>query len=250
MLKNYVLCGFTFKSGGSMIKLSNILLRFISLILGIEETSSFPPPLKRSEEAMLFKRMKDGDMSARDKIIEHNLRLVSHIIKKYYSSYEFPDELLSIGSLGLIKAVDSFKNDFGTKFATYGARCIQNEILMFFRSQKKVVSDISINDTIDVDKEGNALTYLDIIGIEEPVERNLDLKEYIQKVKCFVDTALDPRENQIIVLRYGLKGYMPKTQREVAKYLNISRSYVSRIEKRALEKLRSEFGENIPSFDD
>lgn len=233
-----------------MIKLSSVLLRFISLILGIEETASFPPPLKKSEEAVLFQKMKDGDMSARDKIIEHNLRLVSHIIKKYYASYEYPDELLSIGSLGLIKAVDSFKNDFGTKFATYGARCIQNEILMFFRSKKKSLCDVSINDTIDIDKDGNPLTYLDIIGVEEPIERNLDLKEYIIKITEFVDKALDQRENKIIVLRYGLKGYMPKTQREVAKYLNISRSYVSRIEKRALEKLRDEFGENIPSFDD
>jgi RNA polymerase sporulation-specific sigma factor len=233
-----------------MIKLSNVLLRFISLILGIEEVASFPPPLKKGEEFTLFQKMKDGDMAARDKIIEHNLRLVSHIIKKYYSSYEYPDELLSIGSLGLIKAVDSFKNDFGTKFATYGARCIQNEILMFFRSKKKGVCDVSINDTIDIDKDGNPLTYLDIIGVEEPIERNLDLKEYISKITEFVDTSLDARENKIIVLRYGLKGYMPKTQREVAKHLNISRSYVSRIEKRALEKLREEFGENIPSFDD
>lgn len=233
-----------------MIKLSSILLRFISLILGIEDTSSFPPPLRKSEETALFKKMKEGDMSARDKIIEHNLRLVSHIIKKYYASYEYPDELLSIGSLGLIKAVDSFKNDFGTKFATYGARCIQNEILMFFRRKKKNLCDISINDTIDIDKDGNPLTYLDIIGIEEPIERNLDLKEYIDKIQSFVDTALDKRENMIIVLRYGLKGYVPKTQREVAKHLNISRSYVSRIEKRALEKLRDEFGDNIPSFDD
>lgn len=233
-----------------MIKLSSILLRFISLILGIEDTSSFPPPLRKSEETALFNKMKEGDMSARDKIIEHNLRLVSHIIKKYYASYEYPDELLSIGSLGLIKAVDSFKNDFGTKFATYGARCIQNEILMFFRRKKKNLCDISINDTIDIDKDGNPLTYLDIIGIEEPIERNLDLKEYIDKIQSFVDTALDKRENMIIVLRYGLKGYVPKTQREVAKHLNISRSYVSRIEKRALEKLRDEFGDNIPSFDD
>lgn len=233
-----------------MIKLSSILLRFISLILGIDDMPSFPPPLKKSEESQLFTKMKGGDMAARDKIIEHNLRLVSHIIKKYYASYENTDELLSIGSLGLIKAVDSFKNDFGTKFATYGARCIQNEILMFFRSKKKNISDVSINDTIDIDKDGNPLTYLDIIGTEEPVERNLDFKEYIEKIRTFVDTALDQRENQIIVLRYGLKGCMPKTQREVAKYLNISRSYVSRIEKRALEKLKDEFGENIPTFED
>ena len=125
-----------------MIRLSSILLRFISLVLGIEENGNFPPPLSRNEEEKLFNKMKNGDINARNKIIEHNLRLVSHIIKKYYSSYENPDELLSIGSLGLIKAVDSFKNDFGTKFATYGARCIQNEILMFFRSQKKTINDV------------------------------------------------------------------------------------------------------------
>lgn len=233
-----------------MIKLSSILLRFISLVLGIEEIGSFPAPLKKEEEARLFEKMKCGDMRARDKIIEHNLRLVSHIIKKYYSSYEYPDELLSIGSLGLIKAVDSFKSDFGTRFATYGARCIQNEILMFFRSKKKNLTDVSINDTIDVDKDGNPLTYMDIISVEESIEAKLDLKEYIDKVREFVESALDSRENQIIVLRYGLKGNMPKTQREVAKHLNISRSYVSRIEKRALEKLRGEFGENIPYFDE
>ena len=233
-----------------MIKLSSILLKFISLVLGLEELNSFPAPLSKEEEAVLFQKKDMGDMAARDKIIEHNLRLVSHIIKKYYSTYEYTDELLSIGSLGLIKAVDSFKSNFGTKFATYGARCIQNEILMFFRSKKRNLCDVSINDTIDVDKDGNPLTYLDIISVDEPIENKLDFKEYIEKVGDFVDKALDKRENQIIVLRYGLKGFMPKTQREVASYLNISRSYVSRIEKRALEKLRAEFGENIPSFDE
>lgn len=232
-----------------MIDLTGILLRFVALVLGIEENNNFPAPLNKEEESKLFKLMKNGDMQARNTIIEHNLRLVSHIIKKYYSSYEYPDELLSIGSLGLIKAVDSFKNDFGTKFATYGARCIQNEILMFFRSKKKTQGDVSINDTIDIDKDGNPLTYLDIISVEESIDANLDLKEYVTKVKDFVDYALDKRENQIIVLRYGLKGFVPKTQREVAKYLNISRSYVSRIEKRALEKLRKEFGNNIPHFE-
>ena len=233
-----------------MIKLSSILLRFISLVLGLKELGSFPAPLGKDEEAELFRKKNAGDMAARDKIIEHNLRLVSHIIKKYYSTYEYTDELLSIGSLGLIKAVDSFKSDFGTKFATYGARCIQNEILMFFRSKKRNICDVSINDTIDVDKDGNPLTYLDIISVDEPVESKLDFKEYIEKVRDFVEKVLDEREKQIIVLRYGLKGFMPKTQREVANYLEISRSYVSRIEKRALEKLRTEFGENIPYFDD
>ena len=233
-----------------MLNIGKILLRFVCLILGIEDARSFPPPLSKEVEAELFSKMKAGDMQARDKIIEHNLRLVSHIIKKYYSSYEYPDELLSIGSMGLIKAVDSFKADFGTRFATYGARCVQNEILMFFRSKKRSLGEISINDTIDVDKEGNPLTYLDIISVDENLDSELDMKTYIQKIRELVDGCLDAREKEIIVLRYGLNGYQPRTQREVASYLGISRSYVSRIEKRVLEKLKDGFGGVIPEFDD
>lgn len=233
-----------------MIKIYSLLMRFVSLILGIEDSKSFPPPLSRDEEAVLFEKMRLGDQSARDKIIEHNLRLVSHIIRKYYSSYENPDELLSVGSLGLIKAVDSFKMGFGTRFATYGARCVQNEILMFFRSKKKRGMEISINDQIDIDKDGNPLTYLDIISIEESIEGELDLKEHISRIRELVESTLTNREKDIIVLRYGLKGYQPRTQREVAKYLGISRSYVSRIEKKALEKLKESFGDTIPCFDD
>ena len=231
-------------------KIGNLFLRFITLILGIEDNQSFPPPLSKSEENELFLMMADGDTHARDKIIEHNLRLVSHIIKKYYASYEYPDELLSIGSLGLIKAVDSFKPTFGTRFATYGAKCVQNEILMFFRSNKKRGNEVSINDQIDVDKDGNPLTYLDIISQNESIESDLDMKEYIDKARVLVDTVLLPREKEIIILRYGLKGYQPRTQREVARYLGISRSYVSRIEKRALEKMKAAFGDIIPCFDD
>lgn len=233
-----------------MLDIGRILIKFISLILGIEENRNFPPPLSKEEEAELFERMKSGDERARDRIIEHNLRLVSHIIKKYYASYETPDELLSIGSLGLIKAVDTFKATYGTRFATYGAKCVQNEILMFFRSKKKIASEISINDTIDVDKDGNPLTYLDIISVEECIEGELDLKVYVEKLIGLVDSVLSPRERQIVVLRYGLQGYQPRTQREVAKHLGISRSYVSRIEKRALEKLKEEFGAEVPVFDD
>lgn len=233
-----------------MFDIKSILLRFISLILGIEESQSFPPPLSRSEETELFERMQGGDALARDKIIEHNLRLVSHIIRKYYASYEYPDELLSIGSLGLIKAVDSYKPGFGTRFATYGAKCVQNEILMFFRSKKKHGMEVSINDTIDVDKDGNPLTYLDIISVEESIDAELDLKVHINKIRELVDTELSQREKEIIVLRYGLKGFQPRTQREVARHLGISRSYVSRIEKKALEKMKIAFGDTIPSFDD
>ncbi len=233
-----------------MFDIGRLLLRFISLILGIEDNRSFPPPLTKDEESELFEKMKEGDRRARDKIIEHNLRLVSHIIRKYYASYEYPDELLSIGSLGLIKAVDSFKSDYGTRFATYGARCVQNEILMFFRSRKKMANEVSINDTIDVDKDGNPLTYLDIISVEESIEAELDLKIHIEKIRELVDKVLSPREKEIVILRYGLKGYQPRTQREVAKHLGISRSYVSRIEKRALEKMKDSFGGVRPEFDD
>lgn len=233
-----------------MKELSKILLRFISLILGIEEFESFPPPLTREEEVEAFKRMRDGDKKARELIIERNLRLVSHIIRKYYSAYQNADELLSIGSFGLIKAVDSFRSEYGTRFATYGAKCVQNEILMYFRSQKKQQNEVSINDTIDVDKDGNPLTYLDVISIDEDIADSIDLKIHTTKLLRLVREILDKREKEIITLRYGLEGYKPLTQREVAAYLKISRSYVSRIEKRALEKLRDAFGGIRPEFDD
>ena len=233
-----------------MIKIGTLLLRFISLILGIEDGESFPPPLSKDDESRLFLEMQNGSAVARDRIIEHNLRLVSHIIRKYYSSYEYPDELLSVGSLGLIKAVDSFKPTFGTRFATYGARCVQNEILMFFRSKKKRLNEVSINDQIDIDKDGNPLTYLDIISQPESIESDLDMKVHIDKIRQIVDSVLLPREKEIIVLRYGLKGFQPRTQKDVARHLGISRSYVSRIEKRALEKMKEAFGDIIPCFDD
>jgi RNA polymerase sporulation-specific sigma factor len=233
-----------------MLDVASILLKFISLILGIEEMQNFPPPLSKNEEAESFQKMKDGDKGARDVLIERNLRLVSHIIRKYYSSYPTPEELLSVGSLGLIKAVDSFKSEYGTRFATYGAKCIQNEILMYFRGQKKLQNEISINETIDMDKDGNPLTYMDIISVEEDIAESLDLKMHTERLRKLVDTVLTPREARIIVLRYGLKGYRPLTQREVADHLKISRSYVSRIEKKALERLRDAFGDASPIFSD
>ena len=235
---------------GDMNELSRILIKFISLILGIEQLQSFPPPLSREEEAKMFERMRAGDKKARDILIERNLRLVSHIIKKYYSGESAIDELISVGSLGLIKAVDSFKSEYGTRFATYGARCVQNEILMYFRSRKKLQNEVSINDTIDVDKDGNPLTYLDVISEDCDVAGELDLRIHTDRVMELVDSVLDEREREIIVLRYGLFGYHPLTQREVARHLGISRSYVSRIEKRALIKLRDGFGGSKPDFDD
>lgn len=233
-----------------MFSFISVLAKFVALILGLEDGQCFPPPLSTRRERELFKLKEEGDGSARDELIEHNLRLVSHIIKKYYSNYSEPDELLSIGSLGLIKAVDTFKSEFGTKFATYGAKCIQNEILMFFRSKKKDLPEVSINETIDIDKDGNPLTYLDVISIEENMAEEIDAQGYYKRIRELVDTVLDKREAKIIVLRYGLKGYKPRTQREVAEQLKISRSYVSRIEKKAFEKLKEAFGINPPEFTD
>ena len=232
-----------------MFNIKSLLLRFISLILGLSSPQNFPPPLSHEEETDLFIRMKNGDEKARTKLIEHNMRLVAHIIRKYYASYGSQDELLSIGSLGLIKAIDSFKSEKGIRFATYGAKCVQNEILMFFRASKKTASEISINETIDIDKDGNPLTYLDIISVDDTTCEDIELKIYIEKLRELVDSVLEGREKEIIVLRYGLNGYEPKTQREVATHLKISRSYVSRIEKKALEMLRDAFGANAPSFD-
>lgn len=232
-----------------MIELSTLLFRLLFVMLGVSEGQNFPPPLSKAEEKEAFLRMQSGDEKARSKIIEHNLRLVSHIVRKYYGSYPNPDELLSIGSFGLVKAVDTFRVDTGCRFATYGARCVQNEILMFFRAQKKTAQEISIHEQIDIDRDGNPLTYLDIIASDECVGDDIDKGIYIEKVRELLGT-LDERELEIIVLRYGLRGYQPLTQREVAKHLNISRSYVSRIEKRALEKLKMGFGNIEVVFDD
>lgn len=231
-----------------MFDLKTIFLRFISLILGLSTNQNFPPALSHAEESELFKKMREGDEAARAKLIEHNLRLVSHIIRKYYSSYGAQDELLSIGSFGLIKAIDSFKSEKGTRFATYGAKCIQNEILMYFRQTKKTSAEVSINETIDIDKDGNPLTYLDIISVEDTTCEDIELEMHIRRLRELVDKVLVGREKEIIILRYGLMGYEPKTQREVAKHLKISRSYVSRIEKKALEALRENFGTSVPNF--
>ena len=187
-----------------MFNLKNTILKFISLILGLSTEQNFPPPLSHSEESELFTKMRSGDTNARAVLIEHNLRLVSHIIRKYYSSYGAQDELLSIGSLGLIKAIDSFKSEKGTRFATYGAKCIQNEILMFFRSSKKTSAEISINETIDIDKDGNPLTYLDIISVDDTTCEDIELKMHIEKIRALVDKVLSGREREIIILRYGL----------------------------------------------
>ncbi len=223
---------------------SSILSAFSNLfhlILGISTPQNFPPPLSAEEECEYFRALEGGDESARQKLISHNLRLVSHIVRKYYSGHKSQEDLVSVGVIGLVKAVDSFRISAGAKFATYAAKCIQNEILMYFRSQKRNCSEVSLSDTIDVDRDGNPLTYIDVISCDESltseVERHIDAERAMK----FVNTVLDVRERKIISLRYGLRGGEPLTQREVATLLGISRSYVSRIEKTAIEKLQSAF---------
>ena len=221
-----------------MIQFSTLLFRLLFLILGIEEGPNFPPPLTKSEERAAFAKMAEGDRTARDRIIEHNLRLVSHIIRKYYGSYPEPDELLSIGSLGLMKAVDTFRYDKGARFATYGARCVQNEILMFLRKNRKRKTEISFEDNLSYDADGNELHLEDVLGTEpDIVTKGLDdelnynlLHEELKK--------LNNRDKEIIVLRYGLYGKDEMTQKDVAELLNISQSYISRIEKKIIKRLK------------
>ena len=222
--------------------LISILSRFLHMMLGIGTPRGFPPPLSQDEERQCFLEAAGGAASARERLIVHNLRLVSHIVRKYYSSSNMQEDLVSVGTLGLIKAVDSFDVNKGARFATYAAKCIQNEILMFFRSQRKLQSEVSINDAIDYDREGNPLTYIDVISCEENMAEELDLRLDSARVRACVDTVLGERERQIIRLRYGLGGSAPLTQREVAVRLGISRSYVSRLEKSALSTLRSFLG--------
>lgn len=221
--------------------LFSMLSNFFHLILGINSPQNFPPPLSSEEEQKYFRLMKKGDARAREKLILHNLRLVSHIVRKYYASAKNQEDLVSIGTLGLVKAVDTFQISNGTKFATYAARCIQNEILMHFRSQKKLAAEVSLNETIDVDRDGNPLTYIDVISCDESLASEIERKITSDRALRYVNTLLSPRERQIIILRYGLGKKPPMTQREIAQILKISRSYVSRIEKGALEKLQGAF---------
>lgn len=224
--------------------LSNLLY----FALHIEGNGAFPKPLNATKEREYFNLMKEGDPHARNKLIEHNLRLVAHIVKKYYSITNEQDDLISIGTIGLIKAVNTFSYDKGTRFATYAARCIENEILMHFRNLKKSSSDVYINDPIDSDKDGNALTLMDVVSDENCIIDNIDLRLKSEKLYQFIKDALDEREQLIIQLRYGLNGRRPLTQREIASKLKISRSYVSRIEKKALLTLRKKFGSNSHQF--
>jgi len=218
--------------------LISLILGAVHLLLGIGTPQKFPPPLTAAEEREAFAASAAGDMAAREKLILHNLRLVAHIVRKYYAAAKNSEDLVSIGTIGLVKAVDTFNPKNGARFATYAAKCIQNEILMHFRAQKKLSLEVSINETIDVDRDGNPLTYIDVIATEDHVEEELDKSIKSSRVRRLVETVLAAREREIISLRYGLTGDAPLTQREVADKLGISRSYVSRIEKSALDTLR------------
>ncbi len=211
--------------------------------LHITAGGSFPKPLSKEEELECLKGVKEGNEAAKNKLIEHNLRLVAHIIKKYYSTYRDQEDLISIGTIGLIKAVSSFDYTKGTKFATYASRCIENEILMHFRNKKKSMHDVYLSDSIDTDKDGNAITLIDIMPDETNILDSIDLNIQSHKMYQLIQANLSEREKKILTMRYGLYGTRPLTQREVAKKLDISRSYVSRIEKKALEELRRQFGE-------
>lgn len=217
-----------------------ILSGLLWFALHIEEKNAFPKPLGAKEELELFIKCRDGDREARERLILHNLRLVAHIVKKYYAAGVEQEELISIGTIGLIKAVSTFDPQKGNRFAAYGSRCIENEILMHFRAVKKTAGDIHLGEQIDVDKDGNALTLIDILPAEGNLPEEVDLRINSEILRRKIDELLDDRERRIIALRYGLTGSLPLTQREVADLLGISRSYVSRIEKRAIDKLAKE----------
>ena len=219
------------------------LLRRISvggLFFGLhfDGRTVFPRPLTAAEERECFELMSAGDKQARDKLIRHNLRLVAHIIKKYYSAASDQDDLISIGTIGLIKAVQTFDHTKGTRFATYGSRCVENEILMHFRSLKKSAGDVSIEEPAQSDKDGNSMCLMDMLTDGEDVAEKIELLVQAEHIYAYMDSCLDEREKEVVVMRYGLFGQQALTQREAAAKLGISRSYVSRIEKRALEKLR------------
>lgn len=213
-------------------------------ILHVCGGGAFPKPLSEKQEREALLRCQNGDKEARRLLIEHNLRLVAHIIKKYYGRQNDQDDLVSVGTIGLIKAIDTFRPDRNIKLSSYASRCIENEILMYFRAAKKRAQDVSLNETIDTDKDGNPLTLMDIMAVDDHILDDLDIKLNTQKLGKYIREALTEREQLIIILRYGLNGKKPQTQKEIAKRLGISRSYVSRIETKALKQLRKKYEGN------
>ena len=230
--------------------LLNLLGQTVFFVLHVVNSGSFPKPLTAAEEKAAIAAMHAGDSAARQTLIEHNLRLVAHIIKKYHANAADQDDLISIGTIGLIKAVDTFDNSKGLRLATYASRCIENEILMVFRAGKKYSHDISLSEPIDADSEGRPLTLMDVLAQEDTLAEDTEIKVNRERLPRYIDEALEPREKTVIRLRYGL-GCPPLTQRQVAHRLAISRSYVSRLETRALKKLRRRFEQgNAPETED
>ena len=217
------------------------ILNLLSFTFGSYSINVFPNPLSKEEEEKLIKKMMNNDREARNKLIEHNLRLVAHIVKKFERFENNTDDLISIGTIGLIKGIDSFKPDKKNRITTYVARCIENEILMYFRANKKNNNNVSLNDSIGYDKDGNEINLIDVIKANNvDIIEELHTKDNIESINKFLN-ILTPREKEIIILRYDLFRRAALTQKEVAKKLKISRSYVSRIEKKAIEKLREHF---------
>lgn len=202
------------------------------------QTGSFPKPLTAEEEEYYLKLSAQGDLKARNLLIERNLRLVAHIMKKYYALESDQEDLISIGTIGLIKGISTFNPSKGARLATYAARCVENEILMYFRSQRKSAQDVSLSDYIETGADGAALSLMDVVSDDEDLMEQVTTKETIRQLRQVMDVCLDEQEKTVIALRYGLNDGLPKRQREVAAVTGISRSYVSRIEKKALEKLR------------
>lgn len=216
----------------------------VLLMLRLSPGGTFPSPLSAEEEREYLERWQTGDVYARNVLVEHNLRLVAHIIKKYYTQTSDAEDLISIGTIGLIKGINTYKPDKGIRLATYASRCIENEILMFFRSQKKTMGDVSLSDVLDTDGEGNSLSLMDVLSQEDDMTERIGELELCGKLRGLIDSVLTEREARIIILRYGIDGSIPMTQRETAQVCKISRSYVSRLEKKALEKLRASLGGN------
>ena len=222
-----------------------ILLSLLYSLRLSGSAGSFPKPLREAEEQEYLKRAAEGDLQARNILIERNLRLVAHIMKKYYAQTSDQDDLISIGTIGLIKGISTYKQAKGTRLATYAARCIENEILMYFRSQKKSSSDVSLSEYIETGKDGGALSLMDVVCSDEDLFEDISTRQLHDQLRDIMAQCLTEREEQIIRLRYGIDLPQPLPQREVAQQCGISRSYVSRIEKKALEKLQVELNRGL-----
>lgn len=221
--------------------LNSLLGHIMFITLHLNVSSSFPPPLSAQEEKKYLREVKKGDETAKKKLIEHNLRLVAHVIKKYYSNYCEQEDLISIGTIGLIKGINSFDCEKGARLATYAARCIENEILMHFRASKKTSQEVFMSEPIESDSDGESLTLMDVICSDESLIDDIDYKIKCEKLYSFLSDMKGSREYEIIIKRYGLDGERPFTQRELAKKMKISRSYVSRLEKKAIDMLKGKF---------